>query len=312
MKYLFGPVNSRRLGISLGIDLIPHKTCTLNCVYCECGATTNLTTEIKEYFPTANILQELKSYLSQNPPLDIITFAGQGEPTLHAGLGEIINYLKKNFPAYQVALLTNGTTLSNPNVKESLKNLDLIIPSLDAVSEENFKKILRPHPQIKAAETIEGLINFRKNFPGKFYLEIFIIPQLNDSPEELKLLRKTCLAIQPDKIQLNSLDRPPTENWVKPESDELLLSIKKFLVPLKVEIISKKGKSNSLPPNLKKNKEDIIATLRRRPSTLNDLKQSLNLKELELSKIINQLLLEKIISEEKQQRGTFYKYHHKP
>jgi len=147
-KHLFGPVPSRRLGISLGIDLVPYKTCTANCVYCECGKTTNLTIERKEYIPTDEILNELDVYLKQAPDLDYITFSGSGEPTLHSKIGEIINFLKKNYPQYKVAVLTNGTLLFHKELRDELKNADIIKPSLDAGSDEIFKKIKRPHENL--------------------------------------------------------------------------------------------------------------------------------------------------------------------
>ena len=139
-KHLFGPVPSRRLGVSLGIDLVPYKTCTLDCVYCECGKTTNLTLERREYVPTDEILSELNEYLKNSPDPDYITFSGSGEPTLHCGIGEIINFLKQNYQEYKVAVLTNGTLLYRKEVRDEVKNADLIIPSIDCVSGEVFKK----------------------------------------------------------------------------------------------------------------------------------------------------------------------------
>jgi len=163
-KYLFGPVPSRRLGISLGVDLVPHKTCSLNCVYCECGRTTILTDERKEYVPTEMVLSELNHFLTTNPRLDFITFSGSGEPTLHSGLGNVIKFIKKNFPKYQVALLTNGTLFYSPNIREEVKQVDVILPSLDAASEEVFHKINRPVRGLKVQKVIDGLVQLRTEF----------------------------------------------------------------------------------------------------------------------------------------------------
>jgi wyosine [tRNA(Phe)-imidazoG37] synthetase (radical SAM superfamily) len=148
VKYVFGPVNSRRLGRSLGVDIVLHKICTLNSVYCECGPTTELTAEIREYTPTDDILMEVDRALSGIQELDYITFSGSGEPTLHSELGEIIEYLKINHPLFSIAVLTNGTLLWKKEVRDSLRLADLVIPSLDAISSGTFKKILRPHKDI--------------------------------------------------------------------------------------------------------------------------------------------------------------------
>ena len=143
-KHLFGPVPSRRLGLSLGIDPIPYKTCSFDCVYCECGATTKLTAARKEYIPVDEIISELDSFLSSNPTLDYITFSGSGEPTLNIGIGRVISYLKKNFSQYKIAVLTNSSLFSDPEVREELLLADVIMPSLDAVSENVFQKITDP------------------------------------------------------------------------------------------------------------------------------------------------------------------------
>jgi wyosine [tRNA(Phe)-imidazoG37] synthetase (radical SAM superfamily) len=161
MKYLFGPVNSRRLGISLGVDLVPFKTCSLNCVYCESGGTTAITSTIAEYVPTDGVISELDRFLSVSPALDVITFSGSGEPTLHAGIGRIIAHLKQKYPAYKVVVLTNGTLLWDPGVRESLSGADIVIPSLDAVSPGIFDKIARPAAGITPERVIRGLAEFR-------------------------------------------------------------------------------------------------------------------------------------------------------
>ena len=162
MRYLFGPVISRRLGISLGIDLLPFKTCSLDCIYCECGKTKNLTDQIQEYVPTEEVISELQVFLTDKPKLDVITFAGSGEPTLHSGIGQIIKFLKKNFPEYKICVLTNGTLLYQKKVRQSILDADIIIPSLDAVSKEVFEKIAKPAEGITPEKLIEGLIALKK------------------------------------------------------------------------------------------------------------------------------------------------------
>ncbi|MBU2522210.1 MAG: radical SAM protein, partial [Proteobacteria bacterium] len=228
-KYIFGPVPSRRLGLSLGIDLMPHKTCTLNCVYCECGRTTNLTLKCKEYIPTELLQEELKDFLSRNPKLDFITFSGSGEPTLHTGIKEIINFIKKDYPKYKIALLTNSTLFFQPDNRKRIAGVDMVIASLDAASEENFKKINRPHPELELSRIIEGLVSLRKEFAKQLWMEVFLVPGINDKKDELNKIKKALSPIYPDKIQLNTLDRPGAESWVKPASQKDLLDAASYL-----------------------------------------------------------------------------------
>ncbi len=215
-KYLFGPVFSRRLGVSLGIDLIPFKTCSLNCVYCECGETTDLTVGCREYVPVSAVLAELEQFLSRQPCLDYLTFAGSGEPLLHSGIGRIIDALKRRYPRYRVAVLTNGTLLMRPEVQEQLASADLVVPSLDAATEEVFQKVNRPHRSLHCAALISGLAGFRRSYKGRLALEVFIVPGLNDTPQELTALQEAARLIGPDSLQLNTLDRAGTEDWVTP------------------------------------------------------------------------------------------------
>ncbi|MDK2863513.1 MAG: hypothetical protein PWQ46_1223, partial [Methanomicrobiaceae archaeon] len=188
-RYLFGPVPSRRLGISLGIDLVPHKTCSFNCIYCECGQTTDLTCERREYVPTNRVIAELDDFLATAPDLDYVTFAGSGEPTLHSGIGEIISFIKDRYPRYRVAVLTNSALFTDPDVRAALMRADLVVPSLDAVSEEVFVKINRPSPGITAGQVLEGLLDFAREYTGEVWLEIFIVPGVNDTDKELRLLK---------------------------------------------------------------------------------------------------------------------------
>lgn len=306
MKYLFGPVNSRRLGISLGVDLVPFKTCTLDCVYCECGRTTGQTEAIREYVPTDEVIGELNAYLSGGPRLDVITFSGAGEPTLHGGIGRIIDFLKEHFPAYRVAVLTNGTLLSLPDVRRSLLRADVIIPSLDAVSEEAFVKIGRPLRDITPARLVDGLKALRGEFRGKIFVEIFLIPGVNTGAGELALLKKACLNIRPDGIQLNSLDRPGTEEWVRSASRRELEEAKAFFSPLPVEIVGRPREDMDFRATRDDAIPSILATLERRPSTLADLSLATGMEADGLSVLIRDLLKKNLIEEREQERGTFY------
>jgi len=238
-RYLYGPVFSRRLGRSLGVDIVPYKTCSLDCIYCECGSTTDLTLERKEYFPTNDIIQELHNFLASGPVLDYITFAGSGEPTLHLGIGTIISFLKNHFPQYRTAILTNATLLNNDQVINDIKQADLIVPSLDGISSKIFKQVNRPHPLLKPDHLIKGIKKLRTVFTGELWLEIFIVPGINDYPEELDQFKKVLKTIHFEKIQLNSLDRPGTVDWIKKGDLRSLENIASYLGPGNIEIVSR-------------------------------------------------------------------------
>ncbi|PKL38091.1 MAG: radical SAM protein [Spirochaetae bacterium HGW-Spirochaetae-1] len=307
MKYVFGPVNSRRLGISLGIDLVPHKTCSLNCIYCECGETTDCTALLREYVPVKDVLAELDSYLSSSPELDVLTFSGSGEPTLHSGIGTIIAYLKERYPRYPVVVLTNGTLLWKEEVREALVRADIIIPSLDAVSEPVFRKMLRPTGEITAERLVRGLMDFRPVFAGRMIIEIFILPGVNDTPDELARLKEACEKIGPDEIQLNRLDRPGAVYGLQTASWKRLVEIKEFFLPLAVEIIGKPDYSKKITGSVSEIHDAVGAVLKRRPSTIDDLSRTLGLRKVEVMKIIEEMDTGGILSKEEMERGIFYR-----
>lgn len=306
-KYLFGPVPSRRLGMSLGIDLVPHKICSLNCVYCECGRTTNLTVERKEYVPVNEILIELNRFLKENPAPDYITFSGAGEPTLNSGIGEILNYIKSNFPTIPVAVLTNGTLLSHPQVRKELLQADLVLPSLDAATEHTFRKINLPEKTINIKSYIEGIIDFRKEYSGKINLEIFILPGYNNHLHELDSLKDAILKINPDIVQLNTLDRPGMIENLRAATHIELQEIVDYWNLEKVIIIASAPSRKKIQSYRKDTEAAILETISRRPCTLIDLSQILGKHINEVNKYLDVLENEKKITTEKQVRGLFYK-----
>ncbi len=307
MKYLFGPVPSRRLGISLGVDLVPHKVCTLNCIYCEVGRTTNLAIERKEYMPINEVIEELQNYLDQKPELDFITFSGQGEPTLNSGLGKVIDFIKDNYSQYKIAVITNGTLFWNREVRNEVFRADVLLPSLDAVSESSFLKINRPNKNLNIDKIIEGLIKLRTEFKGKIYLEIFLVPKINDTKDELTLLKNISAKIKPDLIQLNTLDRPGTKSFVEPVPKEKLQEIKEFFKPLPVKIIAKAKTRKQIKSFNKNIQQQILDTIRRRPCTDKDLSEILNLHLNELNKYLSELIDNGKIITDKRERGLFFK-----
>jgi wyosine [tRNA(Phe)-imidazoG37] synthetase (radical SAM superfamily) len=304
-KYLFGPVPSRRLGMSLGIDLIPKKVCSLNCVYCEVGETTKLTTERTEYILHDKIEQELKLYFKNSPDPDYFTFSGSGEPTLNSILGKLIKFLKKHKPEIPVAVLTNGTLLHKKKVRDELKKADLVLPSLDAVTDEVFQKINRPASNILINEYIQGLVDFSKEFQGEIWLEVFILPGYNDSEKELSEFKQIIRQINPNQIQLNTLDRPGIIPNLKPADHKLLKQIADDWGD-NVSIIASPQKRKNTGSYMKDIESTIIQTISRRPCTTEDIVNITGMHINEINKYLDVLEDDNKIESKRQNRGVFY------
>ncbi|MCP4150066.1 MAG: radical SAM protein [bacterium] len=294
IKHVFGPVPSRRLGISLGVDIIPFKTCTLDCIYCECGKSTDLTVLRKTFVDPAIILDEIEAVLKENKHIDHITFSGAGEPTLHKDIGDIIRGIKKLTPA-PIAVLTNATLFYLEDVRRDLAGADLVLPSLDAVSPAVFAKINRPHESLDKQKIIEGLITFSQEFKGKMWLEVFIARDVNDCQEELDKIYSVIKKINPDRVQLNSLDRPPAYENVLPLKRESLESIRDLWKELPVEIVKRTGKREEIASFSKNLENNILNTISRRPLTADDLMSLTGKNRLELFEYIDILEKEKKI-----------------
>jgi wyosine [tRNA(Phe)-imidazoG37] synthetase (radical SAM superfamily) len=306
-KYLFGPVHSRRLGVSLGIDLVDTKRCSLNCVYCECGSTTELTLERAEHVRAAAIIAELDDFLSRKPQLDYITFGGSGEPTLNTAVGTLVQYLKSTHPDYKCALLTNGTLLYLPEVRRDLQLFDIVLPNLDAVSHAAFEKLNRPHRELDNRTVINGLIAFRNEYSGTIWLEVFIVPGINDTPSELALIRATALRIKPDRLQLNTLDRPGACDWVKPVPLDRLQAIARDLAPLPVEIITRQANEPALWKGMAVSADAVRSLIARRPSTVEEIAALSGITINEASLMISRLLDSGLISAFPLGTRTFYR-----
>ena len=269
MRYLFGPVPSRRLGFSLGIDAIPFKTCSFNCIYCELGKTTHLSIKPKAYTDPSHILKELETFFKrEHPPVDYITIGGSGEPTLNANIGEIISQVK-GLNIAPVAVLTNGSLLWREDVASRLLEADIILPSLDTVRQETFLKLNRPHPALKIERIIMGLKEFRRNFSGKFWLEVLFVKGVNDKISEIYELKQVLDEIEPDCIHLNTVVRPPAEDTAHPLNKEELMKIREILGKKATIIADFKGKAEARPPL--GIEEKILDMLGRRPCTLEDI-----------------------------------------
>jgi len=305
-KHIFGPVPSRRLGKSLGIDLIPFKTCCLNCLYCECGKTTTHTLERKEYVPARAIIREIDTFLSGAPSLDVITFAGSGEPTLNTALPELFRHIQSRYPQYKTALLTNGSLFYLEEVRQSCLAFDFVLPSLDAVRQQTFEKINQPASGLSNQKAIDGLITLSKIYSGILWVEVFIIPGINDDEVDLALFKETLEKISLDRVHLNTLDRPPAFAGIQPASPERLRQIARFLAPLPVQIISRKAEAG---PRITISRRDIdyfLATLRRRPMTVEDLSVTLGKNINEMYVLLDALLGKKLITAQVVNNRTFY------
>ncbi len=305
-KYLFGPIFSRRLGVSLGIDYLPHKTCNFDCLYCECGATDKRINEPLSFLDHTLITKELDQFLKTRPKLDYITFSGSGEPTLYTDLDKIILHIKNKYPEYKVALLTNSTLLYRENILNKLLTCDLIVPSLDAVSEKVFKKINRPNPDIKISNIIDGLFRLKKEFHGEIWLEVLFVKGVNDSDEELELLKNILKQIAPTKIQLNSVDRPPAYSSAHPLTGQEMESIKNKIDLPNTEIIS--TRSVTIPPSRDYLfNQTIMESLKRRPCTALDISAIIAIDPQVVSKKLEELVSSGVLTKEEESRGVFYK-----
>ncbi|MDD5032494.1 MAG: radical SAM protein [Patescibacteria group bacterium] len=237
MSYFYGPVPSRRLGFSLGVNLTPKKLCTFNCVYCQLGETTKKTIKRFFYVDPVELKKELTKIINRNPKIDYISISGSGEPTLHKSLDKIIDTIREaTNNKYRVCVITNSSLLYKKEVRKELEKADLIIPSLDAATNKSFSRIDKPHKQITLKKIVDGLINLRKEFKGKIWLEIMLLGGINDSLKEAGIFKKLVAKIKPDKVQLNLPIRPAGASIALPDY-ERVKKIKK-IIGKKCEIVS--------------------------------------------------------------------------
>jgi len=286
-KYIFGPVPSRRLGRSLGVDLVPYKTCAFDCIYCDLGRTTFKTTSRKSYVSAEEIRGELEltlSILEKKP--DYITLSGSGEPTLNQNIGDIIDTVK-NLSSIPLAVLTNGSLLSIEEVRKELAGADVVLPSLDAVNDVTFQCVNRPHPSLKLKEIISGVIQFRKEYRGQIWLEVVFCRGINDGKEEIEKLKGIIERIQPDRVQLNTPVRPPAEEFAYPLTTTQLEEIRKSLGD-KAEIISEFAAPLGEEFNSVKDTE-ILNLIKRRPCTTEEISKALGLRIDEVVKHLDHL-----------------------
>jgi wyosine [tRNA(Phe)-imidazoG37] synthetase (radical SAM superfamily) len=287
-RFVYGPVPSRRLGRSLGIDPIPFKLCTYDCVYCQLGRTTKKTITRGPYVPVADVLEEVKRKLAAGVKPDYITLAGSGEPTLNSGIGAVIRGLK-SLSDIPVAVITNGSLLWDPEVRDALQAADLVIPSLDAGDERLFRRINRPQTGISFDRMVDGLAEFTAQFPGRVWLEVFLLAGVNGIPAEVQKIAALAQRIAPDRIQLNTVLRPPAEKTARPLSP-LQMRALSLIFPRGADIIQPDGDAGPQSPGESgATDDDIIGILRRHPGTFQDVADSLGIHPTEALKRLDAL-----------------------
>jgi len=301
ISYIFGPVPSRRLGRSLGVDVVPFKTCTYDCLYCQVGRTTCRTMERKQWVPLADVVAELEGKLSARP--DYITLSGSGEPTLFSRIGELIGRIKA-MTDIPVAVLTNGSLLWRRDVRSELIRADLVIPSLDAGDKTMFLAVNRPHEDLSFELMLGGLIDFRREFPGKYWLEVLLLAGFNDSDAEVAKLVRCAERIGPDRVQLNTVTRPPADPAAGGVSAERLAEAAAMFHPPAEVIADPAGLRDRT--EFAAGREEILNLLRRRPCSLDDIAGGLGMHRNQVVKHVRELVAEGALAE----RRTAGKLHY--
>jgi wyosine [tRNA(Phe)-imidazoG37] synthetase (radical SAM superfamily) len=301
MTCIFGPVPSRRLGRSLGVDLIPFKTCSYDCIYCQLGCTTCKTIERREWVSLDAVLDELPEKLALEP--DWITLSGSGEPTLYSRLDELIDRIH-SITKVPVAVLTNGSLLWQPELRTQLLNADLVIPSLDAGSQVVFEAMNRPAPEITFEKMLEGLIRFRQEFKKPYWLEVFFLEGINTDANQVREMVDCAKQIQPDRIQLNTATRPPAEKHAIQVSQTRLNEIAAQFNPLAEIIADYRGVHAQT--DFVVQKQTLLEMLRRRPCTMDDVAEGLGLHRNEAIKYIEELKTDGLLNVREIAGRTFY------
>lgn len=284
LKYVFGPVPSRRMGRSLGISPIPKKTCNYSCVYCQLGRTNKMTNKREEYFLLEDILSEFDFHHDEDS-YDVITIVGEGEPTLYSRLGELIVEIKKKSKK-PVAVITNGALLYNKNVRSELMNADIVLPSLDSYNEEMFKRIDRPYGRIKFDEVWEGLVDFTNEYKGQIYMEIMLMNGVNDDEKSLLEFKKLLGQIKYDRLYINTPVRPPAEEYIEESSKESIQKAVEILKGVSIDMLSSVGFSSDIEDDY----QAVISIIGRHPMNQFEIRSFLESREnKDIDKLMQQL-----------------------
>jgi len=292
MSHIYGPVPSRRLGRSLGVDLVPFKTCTYDCIYCQLGRTTNKTIERRQWVPLDDVVAELTEKLAAKP--DYVTLSGSGEPTLYARMGELIGRIR-SLTGIPVAVLTNGSLLWQEEIRRQLMDAHLVIPSLDAGHASMFQAVNRPHESISFEQMLEGLIAFRKDYHGEYWLEVFLLAGYTAIDSEIRRIAECVSRIKPDRVQLNTATRPTAEDFAVMVDRQRLAELATDFDPLAEVIADFRGVHAQ--SDFKAGRQSVLDMIRRRPCSLEDIADGLGMHRNEVLKHIDELdasgLLEK-------------------
>ena len=287
-RYIFGPVPSRRFGRSLGVNLTPLKTCSFDCIFCQLGSTPRPTLERREYVPAEAVKAELIRWRDESGQADVVTLSGSGEPSLHSRFGEVLQFAKQELRLPAV-LLTNGSLLYLPEVREAAGHADVAKISLSAWDDASFRQINRPHPNLDFGRSVAGILDFRRTFSGEIWLEVFLVAGLNDAPEDVDRIAALAESIAPDKIQLNTAVRPTAGSAVRPVDRETLDALAARFRP-RAEVIAD---SSARPGSaVAVHETDILDMLRRRPCTAGQIAAVFGMHLNEVAKYTGHLLRE--------------------
>ncbi|MCD6298273.1 MAG: radical SAM protein [Deltaproteobacteria bacterium] len=301
-KYLFGPVPSRRFGRSLGVDLNPYKTCSLDCVFCQLGRTTEKTVIRQEYVPTDAVLSELEEWLKNDGMADYITLSGSGEPTLHSRFGEVLHFIRKN-SEIPVVLLTNGTMLNLSEAREAASLANVVKVSLSAWDQASYGWINRPHKQLRFDQLVEGQKAFRSQFKGELWMEVFLVGGMNSMQDDVQKIAALAKQINPDRIQLNTAIRPPAEDFAAALSKEHMEAFTHLFHPTAEVIAEFRAKDSK---GVEANQETIFSMLQRRPCTADQIADVFDMHLNEVSKYIGILMRSDQIHVERKNSTVYY------
>jgi len=305
MGYIFGPVPSRRLGRSLGVDLVPFKTCTYDCIYCQLGRTTNETVERHEWVPLNDVLEELKGKLASKP--DYITLSGSGEPTLFSRLDELIAGIR-SMTDIPVAVLTNGSLLWQEAVRRQLMDAHVVIPSLDAGHSSMFQAVNRPHESIPFDQMLQGLLAFREDYYGEYWLEVFLLAGHTVIDSEICKIVESVNRIKPDRVQLNTATRPTAEDYaVMVDRRKMADLVSRFDPPAEVIADYRGIHADS---DFKAERESVLEMIRRRPCSLEDIADGLGMHRNEAVKYVEELDAEGLLEKRSSGAKVFYSGKH--
>ncbi len=302
--YVYGPVPSRRLGRSLGVDLVPYKVCSYDCIYCQLGRTKDKTIERKPYIPAAKILDQVRQKLQEGVSADYITVGGSGEPTLNSDIGPLIHDIKKHTEV-PVAVLTNSSLLGDSQVREAILEADVVLPSLDAYDQKGFEAINRPHPEILFEAMVEGLMAFRKAYGGQIWLEVFVLDGINATEADAEKFGHWIKELKPEKVHVNTAVRPAAEAFARPVKPQAMASFCKVLGK-KAEVIApfKTSQGHERRAHVE---EDLLNLLARRPCTLDDISCGLQVNKDEILKYVETLIKSHRIDAVRQGAEVYYR-----